>query len=121
MWRRFNFFERHALEPPRELGSRAWACSAAGAGGASLAPLLFFGADDGGVAAADTRLRPLAGWRAHDARCTHLVFCAQARGGVGACGGARRAAARVCFLRQRNPFCDTCVCVRALTRAAAAC
>jgi hypothetical protein len=94
MWRRFNFFERHALEPPRELGSRAWACSASGAGGAGLAPLLFFGADDGGVAAADTRLRPLAGWRAHDARCTHLVFCAQARGR--ARSGAQAAARSAC-------------------------
>jgi hypothetical protein len=105
MWRRFNFFERHALEPPRELGSRAWACSAAGAGGAGSAPLLFFGADDGGVAAADTRLRPLAGWRAHDARCTHLVFCAQARGVAGRhAAGARRAACARALLRRRNPF-----------------
>ncbi len=74
MWRRFNFFERHALEPSRELQGPAWACSAAGTGGASATPLLFFGGDDGALAAADARLKPQAGWRAHDARCTHLVF-----------------------------------------------
>ena len=72
MWRRFNFFERHALEPS-ELSGLGWACGAAGAGGSAGAPLLFFGGEDGTVAAADVRLRPVAGWRAHDARCTHLV------------------------------------------------
>jgi hypothetical protein len=79
MWRRFNFFERHALEPS-ELSGLGWACGAAGVGGSAGAPLLFFGGEDGTVAAADVRLRPVAGWRAHDARCTHLVALAgQAR------------------------------------------
>jgi len=72
MWRRFNFFERHALEAS-ELSGRGWVCSAAGAGGPASTALLFFGGEDGTVAAADARLRPVAGWRAHDARCTHLV------------------------------------------------
>jgi hypothetical protein len=72
MWRRFNFFERHALEPS-ELSGRGWVCGAAGTGGSAGAALLFFGGEDGTVAAADARLRPVAGWRAHDARCTHLV------------------------------------------------
>ena len=73
-WRSFAFFERHALEGSKELVGQPWACSAAGAGGTPSQPLLFFGDDQGGVAAADARLQPLGGWRDHDTRCTHLAF-----------------------------------------------
>lgn len=73
-WRSFAFFERHALEASKELVATPWACSVAGSGGTPAQPLLFFGDDAGGVAAADARLQPQGGWRAHEGRCSHLAF-----------------------------------------------
>ena len=103
MWRRFAFWcaspplplslrneltppllracrDRHALDPPRDLLRQNWLCSTPGTGGAAGSPVLFFGGDDGSVAVLDAqRLRPVAGWRAHDARVTHMTHTHKVR------------------------------------------
>ena len=80
MWRRFTFWERHAVEAPRDLVKHTWPCAVAGEAGPSGVGVLFLGGDDGVVAVVDAqRLRPCAGWKAHDTRVVHLVHCSKAR------------------------------------------
>jgi hypothetical protein len=80
MWRRFSFWERHALEAPRDVVKHTWPCAVAGEAGPSGVGVLFLGGDDGVVAVVDAlRLRPCAGWKAHDTRVVHLVHCNKAR------------------------------------------
>ena len=76
MWRRFNFWERHAQEAPRELLKQSWQCAVAGTAGPGGAGVVFFGGEEGTLAVVDTpRLRPVAGWKAHDVRVTYVVHC----------------------------------------------
>jgi len=80
MWRRFNFWERHAVEAPRDLLKHTWPCAVAGEAGSQAVGALFFGGNDGTLAVVEAaRLRPVAGWRAHETRVTHLVHCNKAR------------------------------------------
>lgn len=86
--RRFAFFERHALEAPRELGEGSAACCNAAGWGAAGTPLLFVGSSSGVVDVLDVRLRRLGGWRAHEGRCAFLAPLVG--GGGGAPGRAGR-------------------------------
>ena len=80
VWRRFNFWERHAVEPPRAVLTLNWLCSTCGTGGAVGSAVVYFGGSEGGIAALDgVRLKPVAGWRAHESRVTHLVHCSKVR------------------------------------------